>query len=280
MIVKLKNDYISVSLNTKGGKMISAEKNGREYLWSGNPDYWDDIAPVLFPFCGRCRNGRFTYKGREYSMGIHGFLHSSEADSTSGSENKAEFVFLSNSDTLAVYPFEFRTVVSYSLDKSEIIIRICVECLSEEIYYSVGLHPGFSAFGKKRIEFADYCKPYALDIIPGKGLLRPERKEFSRKEIKGFEIDDFAISKCGLFLENADKELTLYDGEKPIVRMKFDPFPVLGFWKAPDADFVCIEPWAGLPALADVDTELESKPGIIKLNKSEIAEYVCTLELL
>ena len=57
MYYTLKNDKISLSVDTLGAQMISLKSaDGVEYLWQGDPQYWGDQAPNLFPFIGRLTN--------------------------------------------------------------------------------------------------------------------------------------------------------------------------------------------------------------------------------
>jgi galactose mutarotase-like enzyme len=50
------------------------------------------------------------------------------------------------------------------------------------------------------------------------------------------------------------------------VEFDFTGFPYMGIWAAKDADFVCIEPWAGLGDRLDHNQDFTTKEGIIKLS--------------
>ena len=45
----------------------------------------------------------------------------------------------------------------------------------------------------------------------------------------------------------------------------FSRFPFLGIWAAKGADFVCIEPWAGIADSVDHNQRLENKEGVLCL---------------
>ena len=69
----IKNDVLNVCITTLGAQ-IKSVKSDKEYMWEGNPDIWGKHAPVLFPVCGRLKDGKYTYKGKEelyYSVGCH-----------------------------------------------------------------------------------------------------------------------------------------------------------------------------------------------------------------
>ena len=62
MVIALKNDDLELQFKTFGGELSSIRsKEGIEYLWQGDPEYWSGQAPVLFPICGSVRNGQVQY---------------------------------------------------------------------------------------------------------------------------------------------------------------------------------------------------------------------------
>ena len=62
MVIALKNNELEVQSKTFGGELSSIRsKEGIEYLWQGDPEYWSGQAPVLFPICGSVRNGQVQY---------------------------------------------------------------------------------------------------------------------------------------------------------------------------------------------------------------------------
>ena len=79
----LENEYLRVEFSTLGGALTSIkDKDGVEYLWQGNPEYWGGQAPVLFPICGSVRNDKVMFKkaGKEIWGQIprHGLVRKSE----------------------------------------------------------------------------------------------------------------------------------------------------------------------------------------------------------
>ena len=78
MIHTIQNQHLSVSIDSYGAQLMSIRSGSTEYLWQGDPTYWKDRAPVLFPICGRLYGGKYTYRGVDYQMNIHGFARGSE----------------------------------------------------------------------------------------------------------------------------------------------------------------------------------------------------------
>ena len=49
MTIELKNEYLTVQFKTLGGQLTSIkDKDGLEYLWQADPEYWNGQAPIFF----------------------------------------------------------------------------------------------------------------------------------------------------------------------------------------------------------------------------------------
>lgn len=72
----LSNSRLSISVDSQGAELRTLRElsSDTEYMWDGNPEYWDRTSPVLFPFVGSLKNGIYRYEGKEYSMPEHGFV--------------------------------------------------------------------------------------------------------------------------------------------------------------------------------------------------------------
>ena len=73
MVVKIQNNELEVEIKSFGAELKSVKKNGKEFLWSGDPAVWPGQAPVLFPICGGLRDDKYIFEVREYSLQKHGF---------------------------------------------------------------------------------------------------------------------------------------------------------------------------------------------------------------
>ena len=84
MTIELKNEYLTVQFKTLGGQLTSIkDKDGLEYLWQADPEYWNGQAPILFPICGSLRNDWAIYRPQErpFFTGLirrHGFVRKEE----------------------------------------------------------------------------------------------------------------------------------------------------------------------------------------------------------
>ena len=54
MLIYLHNEHLRLTVDTLGAQMMELfGPSGRQYLWQGDPAYWNDRSPVLFPCIGR-----------------------------------------------------------------------------------------------------------------------------------------------------------------------------------------------------------------------------------
>ena len=54
-IYEIENENIKLKVDSHGAEMKSLVKKetDTEYLWNGNPAYWQRTSPILFPLVGR-----------------------------------------------------------------------------------------------------------------------------------------------------------------------------------------------------------------------------------
>ena len=107
--------------------------------------YWEDVAPVLFPVCGRLLDSRYTFDGKEYRMDSHGFAPKSHFTPTRVEKNALTLTLTANEETRAQYPFEFTLTADFSLSGDTLSAVFTVKNDSDKVMpYMFGWHPGFS----------------------------------------------------------------------------------------------------------------------------------------
>ena len=73
-IITIKNQFLTVDISTTGAEIQSArDTDGKEYIWQGDPAFWNKHAPILFPICGGLNEGYYTLGGKRYDLEKHGF---------------------------------------------------------------------------------------------------------------------------------------------------------------------------------------------------------------
>ena len=55
------------------------------------------------------------------------------------------------------------------------------------------------------------------------------------------------------------------------IGLDFNGFPYLLIWTKPNAKYICLEPWCGIPDFLDSNFDITKKKGIICLRKGENA---------
>ena len=279
MLYTLKSSHMTVTVNSRGAELWSLMRDGNEYLWQGDPDYWSGRAPVLFPVCGRLYGGKYRYAGQEYCLPIHGFAKDSEFAVTAA-EDALTCVLEEDDATRAVYPFDFRLTVVYRLKNDR---TLCVESTvtntgKGELPFSLGAHPGFRVPLREGERFEDCYLRFAGGTVP-------RRLVFSDTCFQTGETADFPLidgdllllrhdlfDRDAIFLENTGGRVLLNTKKHSReVSVRFGDFPYLGLWHRPhtDAPYLCIEPWAGLPSRDGTVDDLATKDAMLRLGTGE-----------
>ncbi len=292
----IRSEKMSVTVQTLGGSLRSIrDREGTEYLWQGDPAYWKDQAPNLFPYIARMTEGKYTLGGREYHMDIHGFVKDSELAAAECGGDGLLLRLKDNEETLARYPYHFTYEIEYRLNGNclEVVYRVVNED-EKTMYFGIGGHPGFNVPLEDGLQFEDYELTFA-----GAGGLSSEgdtrRVVFSPAcFVTGTEpfalgdggtlplrhdlFDDDAIVLTGV---PAQVCLHAKNGRKA-VRVSYPQMRYLGIWHKPhsDAPYVCIEPWSSLPSRDGIVEDLAKQPGLIALEAGKTYENRWKIELL
>ena len=291
MKLTISNQSLCLQVETLGAEMTSIRSaDGTEYLWQGDPKYWPNQAPNLFPFIGRLSNGKYQYEGTPYSMRIHGFAAVSEFVPVVQEEDRLVLELRDNAQTYSQYPVHFVYRITYELHNNVIIISNRAENLDCKVMsFAVGGHPGFRVPIEEGESFEDYSLSFANPCTPDRigftdpdvlvsGINKPMQLEEGRKISLTHDVfDDDAI-----IMQNMDREITLSSCKSSrSVTVSYPDFPYLGLWHMPhtDAPYVCIEPWTSIPGRQDVMEELTQRSDMIHLYPDEVYEANWTISI-
>ena len=286
-MITLSNNILQIEVALKGAELQSIYNKPLqlEYLWSGDPAYWAKKSPVLFPIVGGLKNGKYTYQGKEYAMGRHGFARDMEFSLVSETENSITLSLVSNEQTLRLYPFEFIFSITYTLTDNLLEINYTVQNTGgSQMFFSVGAHPAFKIPIDEGTHYDEYFLlfnrqetagryPLSADglteIIPetfftGTNTLLLRKELFEKDALVFKELESTEISIAGNRSTHG-------------IKVKFDGFPFMGIWAAKDADFICIEPWDGIADRVDASGELENKEGILSLAAADVYNKAFTI---
>ena len=268
------NDILTVEIAEKGAELMSVKsKDGCEYLWQGNAKYWEDRSPVLFPICSSVFGDTYTYRGKEYKMGLHGFAQYEIFSADKKSDTEITFSITSNDKTREVYPFDFIFSITYTLDGNKLSVSANIKNTGSDVLHATfGAHPGFNTplggegvFEDYYIEFSEEAVPEKIFVAPVTGKTEPLILE--DKKILRLHHDLFIPD--GIFMSGMAKELTLRSTSgKRSVKLSYDDMEYLGIWQeyGTDTPFICIEPWCA-PPTNDRKTreDLETKKGLFHI---------------
>lgn len=151
MVIELRNNNLTIQFKEFGGALSSIkDKDGIEYLWQGNPQYWSGQAPVLFPICGSVRDDKVGFnsdnKAIIRSISRHGLVRKEKFSFRQIDKQTIAFTFKSTEVTLENYPFNFLLKIIYRLHGSTITTEYQVTNIENNrlLPYFIGGHPGFN----------------------------------------------------------------------------------------------------------------------------------------
>lgn len=150
---------------------------------------------TLAPYSNRIRDGRFTFRGREYQLRpnnakgefIHGDVRNRAWTVTRASDQRLECRFDSRTVSDANFPFDYTALLTYSLEGEQCITRIALENVSGvAMPAGVGFHPYFvrrfaGSMNDPRLEFraSGYYVTDALTIPTEGAQPIPQLLDFS-----------------------------------------------------------------------------------------------------
>ncbi len=291
MIYEISNGVFTARVDSLGAQLVSLKAtDGFELLWVGDPGYWREHAPVLFPIVGALRDGRARIDGRWYEMSRHGFAKRMEFALEEQGEGYLSLALSSNDETRKEYPFDFEFAVTYELSSEGITTRFTVRNTgSLPLPYSVGGHPGFNLPMGEDARFEDYTIQFpeqerqdcpAIDLETG--LIHGDKKAF-RLDGKEIPLQHSLFYQDALVFEGLKSNSVRVVNKKSGrgVEMDFTGFPMLGIWSAVnDGPYVCLEPWTGCATLTTEGDDFVEKKGMAQLAPGREAEHSFTVRFL
>ena len=276
-MVQIANEFLTVEINPLGAELTSLKGNvsGLEYLWKADPAVWKRHAPVLFPFVGRSKNDQYTYQGKTYPMGQHGFARDRQFEVEESGDQKAVFLLKSDEASLAIYPFEFELRVSYQVQDMHLVVNYDVKntASTAPMYFSIGGHPGFKVPMTADTQFDDYF----VDYRPQKSRVKiPLQGAFINLNERTLAPTDVATDiSHDLFKDDAmiyelkgqENVFSIRSEKTPhAISMKLSA-PFIGVWSPhpTEGNLVCLEPWWGIADDVAATGELSEKFGVNQL---------------
>jgi galactose mutarotase-like enzyme len=277
----IKNEEIQIEVTSFGAELKSLKtlNDDVEYLWQGDPKYWNRSSPILFPIVGKLLDNEYLYKNKSYSLSQHGFARDKEFKIVEISDNSLRFMQESNLETLKIYPFKYKLYISYEIKKNEVKISYEVVNKSEEkMFFSIGAHPAFNwpiEDEKKEdwfFEFVSFYENKTLNAYPllENGISNTKIDIKLDKNRLNINTDTFKNDALIFKNENINSIKLKNSKNDKFIQVDFDSSTYLGLWSKPSGSpFICIEPWYGIADFINHNKNIEEKVGINILNKGE-----------
>lgn len=289
MNYRIENKNLRVDISDFGAELqsIYGKTTKFEYLWQGNPEFWSGRAYNLFPICGRLYEGKYTYNGKEYKMGIHGFAKNMMFDVVNKEDNSIVFELKTNEQTLSIYPFWFCLRIKYTLIDAKLKQEIEIENKGiENLYFSFGVHYGFNIplcdDAKFDEHYIDFIKEQNLirELGSSNGLCSGVEVPYDLQENRYLPLSHKLFESNSIVLSNIGTDVTLKCNKtKRYINLSYKDVEHLVLWHTlnTEAPFLCIEPWHGIPSYDGIVDKLETKRDIINLQTN--SEYETFIEL-
>lgn len=228
----------------KGGIITRWRINEREIFYLDEERYNDPTktvrggVPILFPICGNLPEDTFNYQKESYELIQHGFGRRKPWKVVrTNTDNCASITITleSDSETLAVYPFEFAITYTYELQGNSLKILQTYSNNSEvKMPFSAGFHPYFQVGDKQKLEVDIPGSEYDDNLTKATGVSFSGNFDYQQDEI---DAAFTSISANSTSFSDRDK------GRKVTLRYS-DLFSTLVFWTVKGKDFICVEPWS------------------------------------
>lgn len=258
-------DDLTIEISEHGAELTSLRCGGREYLWNGDPTYWNRHSPVLFPVVGKPYNNQLHIDGKVYPMKQHGFARDSEFEQVNYGPGICFRMI--DTDRPDVYPYRFNLEVVYVIQGNTLTVSWYVENQGgQKMYYQIGAHPAFllpdydaNDHVHGYVRFYDNYRSDERAVSP---LLTSALEEGNRVPLSGgpcrlpheLALTAETFAQDALMIENGRhgqevSQITLCDKQGRVV-LSVDCYDAdaYGVW-APHKEgcpFVCLEPWQGI----------------------------------
>jgi galactose mutarotase-like enzyme len=286
MQIKLKYGNSSAEIGSLGAQLESWKHGGREYIWQRDPAVWASSCPILFPVVGSTVDDSVKINGKPCGIKKHGFTRKMEFTLGKHGDDFAELLLSDTPETYAVYPFHFTLHVTFVLESDKISTVLLVENRdTKPMPFCIGGHPGFALpFGSGECfednEIIFEKKEDGINALAPNGYIitgTEKLAEFADGVTLPLTHSLFDERDALIFTAPKSRSVRLVSRKTGKgIRFDFPKFSALGIWSKPkaNADYVCLEPWCGIPALEGESGNMEDKPYVQIIEPETSARFV------
>ena len=285
----IQNEFLRAEISLKGAELKGLSGNGVEYVWKGNPKYWNRSAPFLFPVVGTLKDKETYFDGKLYKMGSHGFLRDQVFEVLSQKEDEVILVNVFNEETLAKYPFKYKAIVTYKLIEKSLKTEVEIYNLDlNDMPFNIGGHPAFNCPMFEGDTFEDYSihfekeETFVSPFVESNATLNFGKAGCTYQDLRVldlkkdlFDIDTIVIPRV------RSKKVKLLNKNGKGVEFEYPKFSTFAIWTPfNDAPFVCLEPWIGYNDRHDSNKDFLTKDNLITLKSLESYKVDYTIKIV
>ncbi|MCK9471044.1 MAG: aldose 1-epimerase family protein [Bacilli bacterium] len=291
MIYKIQNEFLSATINSRGAELYSLKsRNDVEYIWQRDPVYWSYCAPILFPIVGNLRDKKTIINNQEYNMNAHGFLRTQEFELLHQGDEEISFVNTFNKETLKLFPFKYKVIITYSLKAKN--LRTTYKVINENhdvLLFNIGGHPAINCPLYENEKFNDYTitfekeESFTSPKVESNGTLNFNEGIRQYESLKSIDLDYELFNIDTIVIPRVRSNyVTLLNKESKGIKFSFPNYKSFAIWSpyGKMAPFVCLEPWIGYGDRHNSDYHFEKKDDIISLKALEEFSVFYDIEVI
>ncbi len=274
--MRIENSKVSLQVSTDGAQMMSLiyKPTLKEWIWSGDEQFWLQRNPILFPIVGSTFDSKIRFEDSTTEMGNHGFTRYAEFKLVEHHDDHIRLVLEDNETFYQQYPFHFKLWVDYYLRDTTLEIIYRIENHSDRMMpFNFGLHPAFSTSSDGATEAIQIEFACAEADVP-KQALRPNDSN------SVYLTDEFFKAYPTWIIEAPKSPYVTLKETKSWLRVHVQGYRWLAFWKKLGARFVCIEPWHSHDDFEEKEQLFKDREGTLWLDPQRSFISSIKIELL
>lgn len=270
MLHTIENEQLICTIESVGAEIRSLidKTTGKEYIWQIDQSVWVGSSPVLFPAIGKIKEDKVIFDGKEYAMPKHGIVRNNDQlDFVQHSQSACSYTLVSSEETLKQYPFKFAFTIEYALVENRLIMNFKVENRDTvPMAFACGGHTAYACPLGEDTQLSDYVVEFPMPIDLQTNTLGPsglmsydKRKVASNGNL--LTLTDILFNEDALVFSDIEYDwvrLRKKNEDKGVI-VRFSGYPNLALWSKPGADYLCIEPWLGLPDPEEESVDISKK---------------------
>jgi galactose mutarotase-like enzyme len=285
-MIKLENSHVSLAISEHGAEPQSLvnKQTRTEYIWGGNPTYWQRHAPILFPLSGPTKDSKIAVEGKEFVLPNNGFARDMDFSIGKVTDKTASLVLEESDASLSMYPFGFRLIADYTLNDDGFTIKTTVESKTDGMRFIYALHPAFNLAINEGADLDSYSILFSDEEKLERNIMVNKVFEKQPGGVSGkvMRLSRADLDKGPIVLNNVkSKKVTLSSSKgNHGVDILMGSLHTLVCWspEGKKAPFVCIEPMYSFGD-ATRPIELKEMDGLVKLDAGDKKAFVNTISV-